>query len=114
MCIGTLLRYWRSITPNPFITYDFDFPNLHSLGLNVDWTSDEKVPYDLLANIVRKHRIQHLEINLPHLCRYDSKSWPYPNVDENTCQALVQSLDKISVNLLSLHVIIGDWFPFKL
>lgn len=71
-------------------------------------------PYDLLANIVLQHRIQHLELNLPDLHRHDSETWPYPNVDENTCQALVQSLDKISVNLLSLHVAIGNWFPFSL
>ncbi|KAJ9266248.1 hypothetical protein DTO021C3_7000 [Paecilomyces variotii] len=89
------------------------FPNLHSLGLNVDWTSNEELPYDLLADIVLQHRIQHLELNLPDLHRHDSESWPYPNVDEDTCQALVQSLDKISVNLLSLHVAIGNWFPFS-
>ncbi|OQD71017.1 hypothetical protein PENPOL_c001G07884 [Penicillium polonicum] len=89
-------------------------PNLLSLGINLNWTPDEKLPYDLLANIVQHTHLQHLELNIPDLSRYHSEPWPYPNLNENTCRALIGFFDKASLNLLSLHFVIGDWFPFCL
>ncbi|KAJ5918559.1 hypothetical protein N7466_010551 [Penicillium verhagenii] len=89
------------------------FPSLDSLGLQVDWTTDEELPYDLIANVVLQTRIRHLELNLPDLSRSRSKSWPYPGANEDTCQALIQSLDEISTSLLSLHIDIGDWYPYR-
>ncbi|KAJ5080886.1 hypothetical protein N7456_013596 [Penicillium angulare] len=87
------------------------FPNLHSLGLRVDWTLDEELPYDLIANIVSQSRIRHLELNLPKLYRDNTASWSYPAADKNACEALAQSLDEISANLQSLYITIGNWHP---
>ncbi|KAF9250740.1 hypothetical protein DTO006G1_5844 [Penicillium roqueforti] len=82
-------------------------PNLLSLGINLDWMPDDEMPYDLLVNIVQHTHLQHLELNIPGLGCYHSE-WPYPNLNEMTCRALIEFFDETSLNLLSLHFVIGD------
>lgn len=70
-------------------------------------------PYDILAGIVQHTHLQHLELNLPG-ARHHFPSWPYPNLNQSTCCALVEFFDQASLNLLSLHFVISDWFPSRL
>ncbi|KAJ5146510.1 uncharacterized protein N7515_001074 [Penicillium bovifimosum] len=88
-------------------------PNLLSLGINLSWGADWELPCDRLASIVRHNHLQHLELNMRALPER-SGGWPYPDVDEGTCRALVTAFDEACLNLLSFHFIVGDWFPFGL
>ncbi|CAI7610908.1 unnamed protein product [Penicillium bialowiezense] len=102
-----------SVSIHDLVNLANQLPNLLSLGINLSWTPDEELPYDILASIVQHTHLRHLELNIPKL-HHDSPSWPYPNFNESTCRALVEFFDQASLNLLSFHFVIGDWFPFRL
>ncbi|KAJ5797635.1 uncharacterized protein N7503_006931 [Penicillium pulvis] len=101
------------------------FPKLQSLGLSIYWTNDEWLwmkpnfkglilPHDLLIIISRLSNIKHLELN--HRDIYwstdNTTPWPYTNLTEASCRTLIQSLDAMDTELLSLDIVIGDWYPF--
>ncbi|CAG8101047.1 unnamed protein product [Penicillium olsonii] len=113
MATGSEIQCHSAASILDIIDLAIQFPNLLSLGINLDWTAEYELPYDILANIVQHTRLRHLELNLPNLSRCDSRPWPFPNLSKTICRAPIESFDRASLRLQSVHFVLGDLFPFK-
>ncbi|KAJ5622752.1 hypothetical protein N7490_011357 [Penicillium lividum] len=89
------------------------FPDLESLGLDLDWFQDEW-PYDKITHIRRMEHLKHLEINLPVVFNDFDVSTSF--IDENACVRLLNFLEAgletglKPIFLKSLHVKLGEWY----
>ncbi|KAJ6013312.1 hypothetical protein N7540_007903 [Penicillium herquei] len=96
------------------------FPNIQTLGLDLDWINQEW-PLETMAHIRRLKHLKHLELNLPSI--YSSLSALRPEfgvfgvnkMDDNACKRLVRFFESghDQVLLNSLHIKIGEWEDAK-
>ncbi|KAJ5915669.1 hypothetical protein N7466_011602 [Penicillium verhagenii] len=96
------------------------FPNLQSLGLDLDWIYQEW-PYETMTNIRQLKHLKHLEINIPSVFsrfgtpKHDFGVFGVNKMDDNACKRLIRFFEMglDSVALYSLHIKIGEWEDAK-
>ncbi|KAJ5523239.1 hypothetical protein N7513_012783 [Penicillium frequentans] len=90
------------------------FPNLESLGFDIEWI-DEEWPYEPMTHIRQIKHLKHLELNIPSvdLRRYKdvSANLTVNCMDDNAYNRLLEFLesDLNSISLRSLHIKVGEW-----
>ncbi|KAJ5715770.1 uncharacterized protein N7483_012951 [Penicillium malachiteum] len=89
------------------------FPNLQTLGLDLDWT-DQEWPFETMTYIRGLKHLKHLEINISSVIssrKPDLGVLGVNKMDDNACKRLVRFFESTpdNISLGSLHIKIGEW-----